>query len=121
MVTEVLAEGAHNFVANGITFAYTISGIGPLLVVQSVGWGAPSTYLQNGLRPLETHFKLLYFSPRGNGESTGPESASAMASKDMAYDLDHLRTHLQMPSFALLGHSNGGAVTLRSPMALFAN
>jgi pimeloyl-ACP methyl ester carboxylesterase len=93
MVTEVLAEGAHSFAANGITFAFTVSSIGPLLIVQLVGWGAPLTYLQNGLRQLEAHFKLLYFSPRGNGESTRSESASAMASKDMAYDLEDLRTH----------------------------
>jgi proline iminopeptidase len=35
-----------------------------------------------------------------------------MSRKDMAYDLEHLREHLQMPYFALLGHSNGGAIAL---------
>ena len=112
MATKALAEGTQSFVANGITFAYTASGMGPLLVIQSVGCGASSTYLQNGLRPLEAHFKPLYFTPRGNGEPRRPVSASAMSSKDMAYDLEHLREHLQMPHFALLGHSNGGAIAL---------
>jgi proline iminopeptidase len=112
MAAEALAEGTHSFTADGITFAYTIFGTGPLLVVQSVGWGLSSLYLQNGLRPLEAHFKVLYFSPRGNGESTRPASASAMSSKDMAYDLEHLRHHLQLPSLARLGHSNAGAIAL---------
>jgi proline iminopeptidase len=30
----------------------------------------------------------------------------------MAYDLEHLREHLRLPSFVLLGHSNGGAIAL---------
>jgi proline iminopeptidase len=112
MNVDALAEGAHSFTADGITFAYTVSGTGPLLVAQSVGWGLSSMYLQNGLRPLEAYVKLLYFTPRGNGESTRPASTSAMSSKDMAYDLEHLREHLHVPSFALLGHSNGGAIAL---------
>lgn len=112
MAAEALAEGTHAFIADDLTFTYTISGTGPLLVAQSVGWGPSSSYLQNGLRPLEARFKLLYFTPRGNGESSRPASASAMSSKHMAYDLEHLRKYLQLPSFALLGHSNGGAIAL---------
>jgi proline iminopeptidase len=110
--TKALTEGAHSLTTDGITFAYTVSGSGPLLVVQSVGWGLSSIYLQRGLRALEAHFKLLYFTPRGNGDSSRPESDSAMSIKDMAYDLEHLREHLQLSSFALLGHSNAGAIAL---------
>jgi proline iminopeptidase len=35
-----------------------------------------------------------------------------MSSKDMAYDLEHLREHLKMPYFSLLYHSNGGTIAL---------
>ncbi|CAM6101233.1 unnamed protein product [Calypogeia fissa] len=109
---DALADGVHKFTADGITFSYIVTGTGPLLVVQSVGWGPSSSYLRNGLKDLKSEFKLLFFEPRGNGESTRPDSASAMGTKDMAYDLEHLREHLQLPSFALLGHSNGGAIAL---------
>jgi hypothetical protein len=33
MATKALAEGTHSFVANGITLAYTVSGMRPLLVI----------------------------------------------------------------------------------------
>lgn len=99
----ILAEGPHKFRADGITLSYIVSGAGPHLVVQSVGWGPSSSYLHNGLRDLESEFTLLYLEPRGNGESSRPVSASAMSTKDMAYDLEHLREHL----WGILGAKRG--------------
>jgi proline iminopeptidase len=35
-----------------------------------------------------------------------------MGTKDIASDLEHLRNHLNLEKLQLVGHSNGGAITL---------
>jgi pimeloyl-ACP methyl ester carboxylesterase len=110
-----LSHGDHTFKANGITFSYTISGTGPLLIAQSVGWGATSAYVQRGLQPLEVYFTLLYFEPRGNGGSSRPASQSLMTTALMADDLELLRLHLGQiagQKLRLIGRSNGGSIIL---------
>jgi proline iminopeptidase len=111
MPSDPLSPGTHTFTAEDITFSYVVSGAGPLLAIQSVGWG-PSSYMRNCLRLLESDFKLLYFEPRGNGSSTPPAIPSLIGTKTMAHDLESLRLHLAIPAFAILGHSNGGAIAL---------
>jgi proline iminopeptidase len=98
MVATALSHGSHTFTSNNITFSYTVSGSGPLLIAQSVGWGATSAYLQRGLKPVEADFKLLYFEPRGNGKSSRPASQGLMTTALMADDLEHLRVHLGEPA-----------------------
>ena len=115
MAATALSRGSHTFTSNNITFSYTVSGSGPLLVAQSVGWGTTSAYLQRGLKPLEAHFKLLYFEPRGNGKSSKPASQSLMTTALMADDLEHLRIHLGESAgqkLRLIGHSDGGSIIL---------
>jgi hypothetical protein len=53
-----LSPGQHFAALEGIRLAYRVSGHGPILVEQSVGWGAGSGYLQLGLKPLEQHFTV---------------------------------------------------------------
>ncbi|OZJ01927.1 hypothetical protein BZG36_05322 [Bifiguratus adelaidae] len=108
----VRLPGEHAFEANGIKFTYTISGKGPLLVVQVPGWGVGASYLRHTLVSLEQYFSLLYFEPRGNGHSSRPENEEAMSSEHMAIDLEQLRLHLGLQTLMLLGHSNGGCIAL---------
>lgn len=59
-----VTPGSHFLTADGITFHYHVSGTGPLIIVESVGWGMPGHYLSNGMQKLtETHSDLLR-SPR---------------------------------------------------------
>ncbi|PMD21575.1 alpha/beta-hydrolase [Hyaloscypha hepaticicola] len=115
MAATALSHDSNTFTANNITFSYTLSGSGPLLIAQSVGWGATSAYLQRGLKPLEAHFELLYFEPRGNGKSSRPTSQSLMTTSLMADDLEHLRIHLGESAgqkLRLIGHSDGESIIL---------
>ncbi|KAL2846925.1 Alpha/Beta hydrolase protein [Aspergillus pseudoustus] len=105
--------GPHTFTAaNGITFHYLIRGHGPLLVVQSVGWGPSMHLYSNSLNPLEDRFTVLYFESRGSGKSTRPASADEMSTRTLASDLEYLRLHLGEEELWLWGHSNGGAIVL---------
>ena len=65
-----LQPGEHDVILNGLSFHYTVSGQGPLLVVQAPGWGIGSAYLRNGLAPLTQHFTVLTYDPRGSGQSS---------------------------------------------------
>lgn len=109
-----LTPGDHFFQAdNDIRFHYKARGTGPVFVAQSVGWGPSAAYLWNLLGPLEAHFTMIYFEPRGSGTSSRPSDETRMSSTTMAHDLEHLRTHLALPSFPVLfGHSNGGCIAL---------
>ncbi|KAK2756680.1 hypothetical protein FQN54_005126 [Arachnomyces sp. PD_36] len=119
-----LTPGHHSFVSptSNLTFTYLVRGnhildnannINRLIIIQCPGWGLGSTYLQIGLAPLEQHFSLLYFHPRGTCGSQKPEDGTQMGSLIMARDLEDLRVYLSIEKFpALLGHSNGGTIAL---------
>lgn len=113
MASEFLTPGSHNFSApNGISFHYFVRGRGPLVVVQSVGWGPSMHLYSNSMRRLEENFTVLYFEARGIGKSSRPASGDQMSTRTLASDLDHLRIHLKMDQLQLVGHSNGGAIAL---------
>ena len=68
MASLDLTPGTHNFKAsNGITYHYIIGGNGPLVVWQSVGWGASIDLYKNTMQELEAEFTMLYFETRGIG------------------------------------------------------
>ena len=112
---SMMAEGDHFFEASGIRFHYRVGGHGPLIIAHSVGWGMPGQYLWNGIGPhLEKGHMVIYFEPRGNGQTSKPADETLMSSKIMAEDIEHLRTHLGLEMIpVLLGHSNGACIVLR--------
>lgn len=116
MASSTLVEGDHFFQADDIEFHYRVGGTsGSLVVAQSVGWGMPGSYLWNGLgQRLEKSHTVVYFEPRGNGQTSKPADESTMTSKIMADDIEHLRCHLPIDAIpVLLGHSNGACIALR--------
>jgi pimeloyl-ACP methyl ester carboxylesterase len=112
---SVMVKGDHFFEASGIRFHYRVGGHGPLLIAHSVGWGMPGQYIWNGMGPhLEKEHTVIYFEPRGNGQTSKPADETLMSSKIMAEDIEHLRTHLNLETIpVLLGHSNGACIVLR--------
>jgi pimeloyl-ACP methyl ester carboxylesterase len=107
-----LTPGDHDAQFSDVRLHYHVAGKGPLVVVTSPGWGVGSTYLVNGLAPLEKTFTLLFLDTRGSGLSTQPDDRSRMSSEIMADDIDRLRDYLSLKSISLLGHSNGGTIAL---------
>lgn len=107
-----LAEGEHYAEVNGMRLWYKVVGKGPLLVIQSPGWGIGSTYLQNGLAPLTKHFTMLFYDARGNGRSSRPSDPMMMSPSDLVGDLEELRKYWGLESMNLMGHSHGGRIAL---------
>lgn len=110
--TARLTPGDHTAEIDGMRFHYFLAGHGPLLVVQAPGWGIGAAYLQNGLVPLEKHFSLLFYDPRGSGTSSRPSEQTQMSTSDMVDDLERLRAFWGLESFDLIGHSQGGSIAL---------
>jgi proline iminopeptidase len=107
-----LSPGAHTATVNGVTFAYFVSGSGPVLIEQSPGWGIGSQYLQHGLLPLEEHFTLVSYDTRASGSSTRPADESQMTTSNMVDDLEALRKFWGLSKINVLGHSHGGAIAI---------
>lgn len=107
-----LQPGEHNVTVNGLSIHYTVRGHGPLLVVQAPGWGIGSTYLRNGLAPLEKQFTVVTYDPRGSGRSSHALDYFQLNESDMADDLEQLRRAWNVPALDLIGHSNGGAIAI---------
>lgn len=108
--SDSFSAGDHAANVNGITVGYKVAGHGPILVVQSPGWGITSTYLQRTLVPLERNFTLIYVDSRGSGKSSRPTDPSKMSTLDMADDLEALRQFLGLPKIDVFGHSHGGEI-----------
>jgi Predicted hydrolases or acyltransferases (alpha/beta hydrolase superfamily) len=104
--------GTHKALLNGVQLHYEVEGHGPPLFIVSPGWGVGSGYLKRGLSFLSKQFTVVFVDTRGSGSSGRPVDEAKMGSNEMANDLDALRAHLGLPTIALLGHSNGGAIAL---------
>lgn len=96
--------------ADGLKLVYSITGSGPLIIVQTPGWGIGKGYLERFLAPLAENFTLLSFLPRGTLPSGKPANESAMSSIDMSEDIEALRIHLDRDTLTLFGHSNASSI-----------
>lgn len=104
-----LRPGEHRANVNGTTLRYRVVGQGPVLVIQSPGWGIGSAPYEGMLGPLEASFTLVHYDPRGSGGSaTSPTSTLHVGT--FVDDLEALRAHLGLETFLLAGHSHGGLI-----------
>jgi len=108
------SPGGYTTEVNGIQLWYKVAGKGkrPILVVQGPGWGLGSAYLEQTFAPLEDQITVIYYDTRGSGRSERPKNAEEINVGYMVEDLEALRQHLELSSFALIGHSHGGYIAL---------
>jgi proline iminopeptidase len=106
------ASGEHWAKLDHITLHYQISGKGPLVVIQAPGWGIGAEYLEKGLAPLQQHFTVLAYDPRGTGQSTPVSASDHLKNSDLAQDLEQLRIYCGLDRMDLVAHSNGSAIAI---------
>jgi len=92
----------------------------PAIVVLHGGPGGSSYVLREGFGEYLDGFRVLYLDQRGGGRSPGlPEEPQLFTIDALVEDLFHLRDHLGLDSWILLGHGFGGLLALdharRSP------
>jgi len=111
-----MMDGGHLAYCAGQKIRYKVAGEGPPLVVQAPGWGIGAGLYEHTLAPLESRFTVIYYDPRGSGGSMPAATASENVGS-FVDDLEALREHLGLPSFALFGHSHGGFIAMNYALA----
>ena len=112
MNQKMPVPGEYTFQLNGVELWYRITGEGPVLVVQPPGWGIGVEVYEQTFKPLESEFTIVYYDTRGTGKSGAPANADNINVGTIVEDLEALRVHLGLDSFALIGHSHGGLIAL---------
>lgn len=97
---------------DGQNIRYSVVGRGPVVMVQAPGWGVGAGLYEHTLGPLEHNFTVIYHDTRGSGGSLPVSDATSLNVGRFVSDLEALREHLGIHSFALMGHSHGGFIAM---------
>jgi len=112
MNQKMPAHGEYKLQIHSIELWYRVTGAGPVLIVQPPGWGIGAEVYEQTFKPLESACTIVYYDTRGSGKSQAPANADDMNVGVIVEDLEALRVHLGLDSFALIGHSHGGLIAL---------
>jgi pimeloyl-ACP methyl ester carboxylesterase len=102
-----LANGSFTAELNGFTIHYEVHGRGPVLMTLPNSWGLTWQGLRAIYRPLEAHLTMVYFDPRGMGQSGPIRQDSDMGMAAVREDFEALRGHLKLGKVNVIGWSNG--------------
>ena len=102
-----LENGSFTAELNGFTIHYEIHGQGPVLMALPNSWGLSLEGLRGMYRPLEENLTMVYFDPRGMGESSPIVEDSDMGMAAVRADFQALRQHFGLESVNAIGWSNG--------------
>jgi pimeloyl-ACP methyl ester carboxylesterase len=108
-VTEPAGLDNGSFTANlnGFDIHYEVHGQGPVLMTLPNSWGLSLEGLRALYRPLEARLTMVYFDPRGMGESADIVEPSDMGMAAVRADFHALREHLGLETVNVIGWSNG--------------
>lgn len=102
-----LENGSFTAELDGFPIHYEVHGLGSVMMVVTNSWGLSLEGLRGLFRPLEQHMTLVYFDPRGMGESGPIREDSDMGMAAVREDFDALRRHLELERVHAIGWSNG--------------
>jgi pimeloyl-ACP methyl ester carboxylesterase len=102
-----LENGSFTAGLNGFDIHYEVHGHGPVLMVLPQSWGLSLEGLRALYSPLEEDLTMVYFDPRGMGESSPIREESDMGMAAVRADFHALREHLGLESANVIGWSNG--------------
>jgi proline iminopeptidase len=102
-----LENGSFSANLNGFDIHYEVHGQGPVLMTVPNSWGLSLEGLRALYRPLEERLTMVYFDPRGMGESGPIKVEEDMGLAAVRQDFDALRRHLGLETTHAIGWSNG--------------
>lgn len=100
-------NGSFTVELDGFPIHYEVHGLGSVVMVLPNSWGLSLEGLRAVYRPLEQHLTLVYFDPRGMGESGEIREDSDMSMAAVRADFGALRRHLELDRVHAIGWSNG--------------
>jgi proline iminopeptidase len=104
---EGLENGSFKAELNSFDIHYEVHGRGPVLMTLPNSWGLSLIGLRSLYRLLEEKLTMVYFDPRGMGESSPIVEESDMGMEAVRADFQALREHLGLESVSAIGWSNG--------------
>ncbi len=104
-----LANGSYVAELNGHRIHHEVHGSGPVLMTVPNSWGLSLEGLRALYRPLEERLTLVYFDPRGMGESGPVREDADLGPEAVRADFHALREHLGLDAVHAIGWSNGAA------------
>jgi proline iminopeptidase len=102
-----LENGSFTTQLNGFNIHYEVHGQGPVVMTVPNSWGLSLEGLRAVFQPLEERLTMVYFDPRGMGESDPVREDSDMSMAAVRSDFDALRHHLNLETVNAIGWSNG--------------
>jgi pimeloyl-ACP methyl ester carboxylesterase len=102
-----LANGSFRADLDRRRIHYEVHGQGPVLMALTNSWGLSHEALRAMYRPLEEKLTLVYFDPRGMGQSGPVREDSDRGLAAVRADLLALRAHLKLGKVNVIGWSNG--------------
>jgi proline iminopeptidase len=108
-VAVKLEEGSFTAELDGFPIHYEVHGRGPVLMTVPNSWGLSLAGLRAFYRPLEERLTMVYFDPRGMGESGAVREESDMGMAAVRADFEALRRHLELETVHAIGWSNGAS------------
>ena len=102
-----LENGSFTAELNGFSIHYEIHGHGPVVMVLPNSWGLSIAGLRGLLGGLEARATMIYFDPRGIGESGDVQMEADMSMAAVRADFNALREHLGLAQVHAIGWSNG--------------
>lgn len=102
-----LEKGSFKAELNKYIIHYEIHGQGPVMMVVPNSWGLDIVGLRGILGGLEEKATMVYFDPRGMGDSDPVREESDMSMAAVRADFDALRQHLGLDKVHAIGWSNG--------------
>lgn len=102
-----LANGSYVAELNGRRIHHEVHGSGPVLMTVPNSWGLSLEGLRAMYRPLEERLTMVYFDPRGMGESGEVREEADRGPEAVRDDFHAVREHLGLDRVHAIGWSNG--------------
>lgn len=107
---QVLKNGDYFEKVGALQLHYTVKGKGPIMIVGHPNSGKIGYELS--LKPLEAHFTMVYYEPRGTGSSDAPANITGYQQDAIVAEMDNLRALLHIDKVWLFGHSDQSVIAL---------